>query len=51
MNVINTAIRVTQGNQDDHQERTVKEIFTQFNEQLFWLVQQQQFEPLINSLD
>ncbi len=39
MEVINTAINVTQLSQEDYKERTVKEIFNEFNEKLFCLAQ------------
>ena len=49
--MINTAIRVTQASSDDKRERTVKDIFNEFNEKLFCLAQQDNYRPIINSLD
>ena len=51
MEVINTAIKVTQISSDDKRERTVKDIFNEFNEKLFCLAQQDKYHPIINSLD
>ncbi len=51
MEVINTAIRVTQDSSEDKRERTVKDIFNEFNEKLFCLVQQDKYHSIINSLD
>jgi dipeptide/tripeptide permease len=50
MRVLNAAIRVTHSNEDDSRDRTVREIFTQFNEQLFWTTQQQDYHSIINLL-
>ncbi len=51
MEVINTAIRVTQASSDDKRERTVKDIFNEFNEKLFCFAQQDKYHPIIKSLD
>ncbi len=51
MEVINTAIRVTQTSSDDKRERTVKDIFNEFNEKLFCLAQHDQYHTKISSLD
>jgi dipeptide/tripeptide permease len=51
MQVLNTAIRMTHSNEEDSRDRTVREIFTQFNEQLFWTTQQQEYHSIINLLD
>jgi hypothetical protein len=29
----------------------MRQIFTEFNEKLFWLSQQKKYQPIINSLD
>ena len=50
MRVLNTAIRVTHSNEEDSRDRTVREVFTQFNEQLFWTTQQQDYHSIINLL-
>jgi hypothetical protein len=50
MQVLNAAIRVTHSNEDDSRERSMKEVFTQFNEQLFWTTQQQDYHSIINLL-
>lgn len=50
MQVVNAAIRVTHSNEDDSRERSMKEVFTQFNEQLFWTTQQQDYHSIINLL-
>ena len=50
MQVLNTAIRMTHSNEEDSRDRTVREIFTQFNEQLFWTTQQQDYHSIINLL-
>lgn len=51
MRVINAAIEVTQENEGDSRERTVKEVFIDFNEQLFWLSQQKNYQLAINGID
>lgn len=50
MQVINAAIKVTTSNEDDSRDRTVREIFTQFNEQLFGVVHQDQYRDLMSML-
>jgi dipeptide/tripeptide permease len=50
MQVLNAAIRVTHSNEDDSRERSMREVFTQFNEQLFWMTQQQDYHSIINLL-
>jgi hypothetical protein len=50
MQVLNAVIRVTHSNENDSRERSMKEIFTQFNEQLFWTTQQQDYHSIINLL-
>ena len=42
---------MTHSNEEDSRDRTVREIFTQFNEQLFWTTQQQEYHSIINLLD
>ena len=51
MEVINAAIKVTQDSREDKRERTVKDIFNEFNEKLFCLAQQDKYHPIISSLD
>ena len=51
MKVINTAIKATQCNEEDGRERTVKEIFTQFNEQLFWASQDENYQEIIKNIE
>ncbi len=51
MEVINTAIKATQNSNEDKRDRTVKDIFNEFNEKLFCLAQQDNYHPIINSLD
>jgi hypothetical protein len=50
MKVINTAISVTQSTENDSRERTIKEKFTDFNEQLFWIAQQKEYHNVINTV-
>ncbi len=50
MQVLNAVIRVTHSNENDSRERSMKEVFTQFNEQLFWTTQQQDYHSIINLL-
>ncbi len=49
--MINTAIRVTQVSGDDKGERTVKDLFNEFNEKLFCLAQEENYHFIINSFD
>jgi hypothetical protein len=51
MTVLNRAISATQENKDDARERTVFEKFTEFNEQLFWLVQQKDYQKATACFD
>lgn len=51
MEVINTAIRVTQISSEDKRERTVKDIFDEFNEKLFCLSQENEYHSLIKMND
>jgi hypothetical protein len=48
MQVVNKVIEVTQSNENDKLERTTKEIFTEFNEKLFWITQEPTYQNLIN---
>lgn len=50
MQVINKAIRVVSMNEGDVRDRTTKEIFTQFNKQLFDIVQQDGYSTFIDNL-
>ena len=49
--MINSAIKVTQASEQDKRERTVKDIFAEFNEKLFCLAQQVKYHPFIKSFD
>ena len=51
MEVINSAIKVTQQNKSDSRHRTVFEIFTEFNEHLFYMVQQKDYQQILSSLE
>jgi predicted glycosyltransferase len=51
MKVLNTAIQTTQDIQPDPKERTVSEIFTAFNQQLFWVAQEKQYQDLLKDVD
>jgi hypothetical protein len=46
MEVVNKAMQVTQGSAEDWQERSVKEKFNEFNENLFWFSQQQEYHQI-----
>jgi hypothetical protein len=50
MKVLNAAIQVAHDNKDDARERTNFEKFTEFNEHLFWLTQQKDYQKFISPL-
>jgi hypothetical protein len=49
MKVINAVIEVTQDNKDDERERTIFERFAEFNEHLFWLTEQKDYQKILGS--
>ena len=51
MKVVNTAVSIPQMSENDSRERTVKEIFVEFNEQLFWSAENKYFTEEINKFD
>ena len=51
MRVINTAINVTQSNEDDSRERTILEIFAQFNHKLKALSLDQTYQETLKNID
>jgi hypothetical protein len=51
MEVINAAIQASQKNEEDSRERTVKEIFAEFNEKLFCLSKNKMYHSTINEID
>ena len=50
MRVINAAIEVVQDCSNNYRERTNFEKFTEFNENLFWIVQQKEYQNIINAV-
>ena len=48
MLVVNRLVEVTQDSQEDSSGRTVFEKFTEFNEQMFWLTNQKEFNNKLN---
>jgi len=51
MKVLNMAINVAQDSQEDSRERNVSEIFTAFNQQLFWISQEKKYQDILKTLD
>ena len=51
MKTINTAIHITHDSKDDERGRTVFEVFNEFNEHLFWLCQQKEYQHTLTTLD
>ena len=51
MDVINAAIEVTHDNSEDARERTIFEKFSSFNEHLFWLAQQKDFQQILEQAE
>jgi hypothetical protein len=51
MKVINAIIEVPQNSKEDARERTVFEKFTEFNEHLFWLTQQKDYQREIEEIE
>ena len=49
MKVINEAIAVAQYSQEDERERTIFQKYKEFNEHLFWIVEQKQYQNYISS--
>ena len=47
MKTVNAAIQITQNIEDDSRERTMKEVYNQFSEQLFWIAQHKKYQPII----
>ena len=51
MDVINAAIEVTHDNSEDARERTIFEKFSTFNEHLFWLAQQKDYQLILGQAE
>ena len=48
MDVINSAIQITQDNSDDVRGTTIFESFTSFNQHLFWISQQKRYQTALH---
>ena len=51
MKVINAAVEVAQDNTVDPCGRTVFELFNSFNEHLFYISQQKEYQKILEGLD
>jgi hypothetical protein len=49
MKLINSVIEVTQNSTEDSRERTVKNIFVEFTQRLFWLSGQKHYQLIANN--
>ena len=50
MRVINEVILVSESNQELAQDRTILQSFTEFNEHLFWMVEQKSYQKIMSTL-
>jgi len=50
MRVINEVILVSQRYQELAQDRTILQSFTEFNEHLFWMVEQKSYQKIMSTL-